>query len=249
MLREQVRLRNPGWQPATERFAALVRAEMRPATRLLDLGCGRGGLVEQLDHPLNQMIGVDPDWQSLREHRLMLPRVAALGALPFASASLDLVYASWVLEHWADPARDLREIARVLRPGGAFVFITPNRRHPLVALNRLIGAAGRLQTALVTALYGRAATDTFGVHYRANSRRRLGALAQTAGLTLERLEPISDPTYLAFNALLFHLSLTLERRLPSENHVHLVGAMRRAHGTIAEWRDDTPDTERKDRTA
>jgi hypothetical protein len=34
----------------------------------------RGGLVEQLAHPLPQMVGIDPDWLSLREHRLEIPR-------------------------------------------------------------------------------------------------------------------------------------------------------------------------------
>lgn len=231
-LREEVRRRWPGWRPATEQFAALVHAELRPASRVLDVGCGRGGLVEQLDHPLPQVVGVDPDWESLRDHRLALPRVAALGALPFAGGSFDLAYASWVLEHWQAPTRDLGEIARVLRPDGAFVFITPNRRHPLVALNRWIGTAGRLQTTLVTALYGRAAADTFGVYYRANTPGRLAALAAGAGLRLEALYCVADPTYLAFTPPLFRLALSLEKRLPGENRVHLVGVMRQ-HGTIA----------------
>ena len=61
-LREAYRIMRPGWQPATERFAALVRTHLSPDSRILDLGCGRGGLVEQLNHPLAQIVGIDPDW-------------------------------------------------------------------------------------------------------------------------------------------------------------------------------------------
>lgn len=161
-LREQWRPANPGWRPATEVYADLVRSHLRPDSRLLDVGCGRGGLVEQLAHPLTQIVGVDPDWLSLKEHRLGLPRAAAISqALPFAPHSFDLIFASWVLEHLAHPQADLTEIARVLKPGGVFVFITPNRRHPLVGMNRWLARFARLQDKLVETLYGRAAADTF----------------------------------------------------------------------------------------
>ena len=56
-LREQYRQMHPTWRPATEVFADLVRAQLRPESRVLDVGCGRGGLVEQLEHPLPQVVG------------------------------------------------------------------------------------------------------------------------------------------------------------------------------------------------
>ncbi|MCL4870341.1 MAG: methyltransferase domain-containing protein [Anaerolineae bacterium] len=225
-LREQWRQMNPGWRPATEQFAALVRTHLRPHTRLLDLGCGRGGLVEQLDHPLAQVVGVDPDWLSLKEHRLKLPRAAALSyALPFAAHSFDLIFASWVLEHLPHPQTDLAEIARVLKPGGVFVFITPNRQHPLVGLNRWLARFARLQDKLVETLYGRAAADTFPAYYRANTPADLHHLAQQNGLALTPLLTIPDPTYLAFTPTLFRFMAWFENRLPTHRHIHLVGMM------------------------
>jgi ubiquinone/menaquinone biosynthesis C-methylase UbiE len=134
-LREQYRQLRPNWHPATEVYAQLVKHYVKTNSRVLDLGCGRGGLVEQLAQPLEQLVGIDPDWQSLRAHRLSLPRVVGIsGRLPFAAASFDLIFASWLLEHLENPAQDLAEISRVLRPGGVFVFITPNARHPLGVL-------------------------------------------------------------------------------------------------------------------
>ncbi len=61
---------HPGWRPATERYEMLIRAHLRPGMTVLDLGCGRGGVLEQLGAAVERPIGLDPDFASLREHRL-----------------------------------------------------------------------------------------------------------------------------------------------------------------------------------
>ncbi|WP_374685966.1 class I SAM-dependent methyltransferase [Promineifilum sp.] len=240
--REVYRATHPGWRPATELFADQVRAHLRPDARLLDLGCGRGGLVEQLDdvardsypasslgprdkNPVLRVIGIDPDFASLREHRLpALPRAAARSdRLPFAAGRFDVVAASWLLEHLVDPAATLAEVARVLRPGGAFVFITPNARHPLTWANRVAGRLGRAQGRLVARLYGRVEADTFPTAYRANTAATLAALAGAAGLALTDLRAVADPTYLAFSPALYRVLAAVEERLPAGRGIHLVG--------------------------
>jgi SAM-dependent methyltransferase len=232
-LRERYRRSNPGWRPATEVYADLVRQNIPADGRLLDLGCGRGGLVEQLGLPLKQVVGVDPDVQSLREHRLAdrrppMPRVAAFSErLPFAAATFDLVFASWLLEHLQHPERVFRQIGRILRPGGLFVFITPNKRHPLSGLNRLAGRFAGLQGSAVQRLYGRAPEDTFPVSYRANTVAELRELARFGGMNLAWLEVISDPTYLVFRPFLLPLAGRLESRLAADRGIHLVGCCRR----------------------
>lgn len=227
-LREQYRALNPEWRPATEVYADLVRQNLRPSARLLDLGCGRGGLIEQLDHPLAQAVGVDPDWQSLREHRLPLPRAAATSeALPLAAGCIDVAFASWLLEHLERPSLTMAQLARVLRPGGVFVFITPNKRHPLSGLNRMLGRFARLQGALVARIYGRAGADTFPTYYRANTAEDLRQLAAAHGLELITLQAIADPTYLAFTPALFRLMIWFEAKLSADRQLHLVGCLRR----------------------
>jgi SAM-dependent methyltransferase len=228
--RERYRQEHPGWQPGTEVYAELVRAHLRPGSRVLDLGCGRGGLVEQLageGFDPGRFVGVDPDWLSLAAHRLEnMPRVQAFSAaLPFAGSRFDLIFASWLLEHLPEPEIDLRQIGRLLRPGGVFVFITPNRRHPLSAANRFFGRWGRRQGQLVERFYGRVAADTFPTYYRANSAADLSRLAAAAGLQVKQVQAIADPTYLAFNGFFYRLACGVDSILPADRQIHLVGCL------------------------
>ncbi len=228
-LREQYQLANPGWRPATEVYASLARHYLQPDAQVLDLGCGRGGLVEQLDHPAPQIMGLDPDWLSLHEHRLeAIDRAAASSdQLPLRSQSSDLVLASWLFEHLPQPAKTLQQIYRVLKPGGVLLFITPNGRHPVAHLNRLLGRLSGVQGAMVRALYGRAAADTFATYYRANTEEQLQALSLQSGLAPLKLMTIADPTYLAFSRELYRLAALLEESLPQARKIHLVGALQR----------------------
>ncbi|MBP8973520.1 MAG: class I SAM-dependent methyltransferase [Anaerolineae bacterium] len=211
----------PGWRPATAVYEALIRERLAAGMRVLDLGCGRGGALEQLGPAVAHPLGLDPDHRSLAEHRLPdLPRAVALAdALPLPAASVDLVLASWVLEHLPDPARVFAEVARALRPGGAFIVLAPGARSPAALLNRTLRP---LQGWLVPRLYGRAETDAFPVVYRANTRRQVEALAQGAGLALDTFRAIEDPTYFAFHPLVFRLSATLACRAPRALAEHFV---------------------------
>lgn len=215
-----------GWQPATEVYAFLIRQYLQMGMHVLDVGCGRGGVLEQLGAAASYPIGLDPDWQSLAEHRLPdLPRFAATADhLPLENACLDMVLSSWVLEHLPDPEHTFQETARVLKTGGYFLFITPNATSPAAMLNRLLGP---LQHRLVPKLYGREEVDTFQVMYRANTQRQLTQLAKNAGFEVVALRSIKDPTYFAFHPVLFRLSVWWSRIAPLGMAEHLVGVYRK----------------------
>ncbi|MBC7249813.1 MAG: class I SAM-dependent methyltransferase [Anaerolineae bacterium] len=217
----------PGYRTSGEIYEALVRQCITPQARVLDLGCGRGGVMELFAGQVALPVGVDPDPVSLVEHREPLVRraVALADALPFPHASFDLVLCSWVIEHLAHPQLVFSEVARVLRPGGHFVFLTPNALNYVVIINRLL--PGWLQRLLVPRVYARAEADTFPVVYRANTPRRLEALLRQAGLQREALYLVGDPSYFALHKILFWAGVLFERltdgRLLRSLKVHLVG--------------------------
>ena len=215
----------PGWSSSGEQLEALVRSYLTPDSKVLDLGCGRGGVVELFWKDVKLAVGIDPDVPSLTEHRAHgMPVIRGRGEhLPFAGESFDLIVCLWVLEHLRNPEVVLRGVHRVLRPGGHFLFLTPNLRNPLLALNRLGRALPQLQRRLVPRLYGRVEADTFPVQYRANTTGTIRTLAQRSGLTVAELRVIPDPTYLAFNRFMFRASVISERLLPRGWGVHLLG--------------------------
>ncbi len=226
--RQRYQRRHPGWRTSGDAFEALTRQHLSPDRRVLDLGCGRGGVMELFWREVRRAVGLDPDLASLREHRAGFPTVCGLGdALPLADGSFDLAIALWVFEHLADPAQVLAEARRVLAPGGHLLFLTPNAHHPLILFNRFSWAFPAVQRLLVPRLYGRAEADTFRVRYRANTGAALRALAGQAGFRVASLEAISDPSYLAFNPLLFEVSVWMERLLPAGLGVHLLGDLER----------------------
>lgn len=98
---------------------------------ILDAGMGPGRLVAALDRAGWRVSGVDAtaEMVEIARARVSAARdrfaVAPIEALPFPDEAFDAVVATGVLEY-ADPARALRELSRVLRPGGLSVISYPN---------------------------------------------------------------------------------------------------------------------------
>jgi SAM-dependent methyltransferase len=227
--RERYRAIRPGWSSSGDQLEAIVRSHLTRSSRVLDLGCGRGGVVELIWREVEFAAGIDPDAPSLASHRSAgMPVVRGLGeSLPFVGSSFDLIVCLWVLEHLRDPVATLGEVRRVLAPGGHFVFVTPNLRNPLMFANRIGKALPGLQRRLVPRVYGRDEADTFPVQYRANTVEAIRSLASQAELEVYDLRVVADPTYLAVNSLMFRASVFSERLLPKGWGVHLLGDLTR----------------------
>jgi 2-polyprenyl-6-hydroxyphenyl methylase/3-demethylubiquinone-9 3-methyltransferase len=101
----------------------------------LDVGCGGGLLAEEFARLGCRVTGVDPSAASLETARghaaasgLDVEYVEGAGeSLPFEDGSFDVVYCCDVLEHVHDLQRTLHESARVLKPGGVYMYDTINR--------------------------------------------------------------------------------------------------------------------------
>jgi SAM-dependent methyltransferase len=89
-----------------------------------------------------------------------------------------------VVEHLDNPDTQFREVSRVLRPGGVFLFHTPNALGYFTMLARVVPRPIKLR--FVYLLDGRTPEDVFPAYYRANSRRRIERLAHMTGLQVER---------------------------------------------------------------
>jgi 2-polyprenyl-6-hydroxyphenyl methylase / 3-demethylubiquinone-9 3-methyltransferase len=108
---------------------------------VLDLGCGGGFMAEALADRGAHVTGIDPAEKAIaiaRAHSGTTGHDIAYDmgvgeALPYSEARFDTVVCVDVLEHVSDLDQVLAEVARVLRPGGLFLFDTINR-NPLARL-------------------------------------------------------------------------------------------------------------------
>ena len=113
----------------------------------LDVGSGGGLLAEEFARLGCRVTGIDPSTQSVETARahaategLDIEYTTGFGEdLPFPDASFDIAYCCDVLEHVNDLDKALAETARVLKPGGLYMYDTINRtrRSRLVVINLL----------------------------------------------------------------------------------------------------------------
>ena len=94
----------------------------------LDIGCGIGTESRLLSRADRTVIGLDYDIGTAGLAQAVIDGAVCGDArqLPFQTNSLDWVSSSHIIEHFTDPERHVAEIARVLRPGGRLVVLTPN---------------------------------------------------------------------------------------------------------------------------
>lgn len=122
------------WRAGQERRLKMIleAAGRRIAGHVLENGCGVGMYVEHLTPFAGQVTGLEYDFVRAREAHARAPNIlcAAGEDLPFPDDSFDLILSHEVLEHVQDDSAALREMVRVLRPGGRALIFVPNRGYP-----------------------------------------------------------------------------------------------------------------------
>lgn len=181
----------------------------------LDLGCGHQVLppwrrVQEADlvKQTKVTVGLDADLPALKSHPTIARRVCgSVTTLPFSSESFDLVSSNMVFEHLDDPERQLREIARVLRPNGLLVFHTPNLRGYPTVVAKLIPEF--VKKKLIWALERRKEEDVYPTFYRINSPEQIHDIAARVGLSVVSLRMVVSGAALAVfpPAAVFELAL------------------------------------------
>ena len=178
------------WRAGQERRLRMILAAAgdRARGRVLDDGCGLGLYLERLAPVAQSACGVEyeRDRAALAAQRGLRITRAAAESLPFASRSLDLILSHEVLEHVADDRRALREMARVLAPGGRVIVFVPNRGYPFETHGIYWRGRYRFGNAPCVNYLPRRLRDRLAPHVRAYARRNLERL--TAGLPLQLIE-------------------------------------------------------------
>ncbi len=220
----------PGWDDSMVLLKNLVGERIRTMLEkpaVLDFGCGRGNFViDELAESFGEKTGFDVAQESVTGNVSVHKTVIGVPEhLPFTDTSFDVAISLWVFEHVEHPDVVMKEMYRVLKPGGFFAFVTPNKNSLLIMLRRILsdGIAHRL----LKVLYGREEKDVFSVYYHMNTIRNATRIAKQAGFTIDVATTNADPSYTSFNAGTYTLSTLLTRFFPALMHPHLVIVVRK----------------------
>jgi ubiquinone/menaquinone biosynthesis C-methylase UbiE len=230
-------------------IAFLERAGVQVRGRVLDAGCGGGGMPLSLAEEAATVVGIDPA-ERFQDAGVRLGRergarnlyfaLADGMALPFSDGCFDLVLSHAVIEHVADAPLYLREAARVLSPGGhVYLSTAPYLSFAGAHLPRL-----KVPVPLHLIAGRRFAFATFRF------------LARYAEWTLK--EPAHENSFIRdarrgevkHDDLLEKVRVTRLRRQVSEaglrivrEELHVTGTVRRMPAPVARWLRDNPVTQ------
>lgn len=201
------------WVDGTTMFSRLIEERLGKHSIVLDLGAGKGKAGYSFRDRASFVVGIDTD-PNIKANRLISARIQAdIGALPFQSGAFNLIYSDYVLEHVQEPITCIREVARVLAPGGYFIFRTPNLFHYVSMISLL--TPHWFHQLIANRVRGIAEDDENEVYptvYRMNTRWRVEHVCRTGELEPETLMMVErEPSYMLFNPAAFILGFLYER--------------------------------------
>lgn len=226
--KRQYKTENPNWDDSMVFLTDAVKSRIGPRPTILDFGCGRGNfVVDEIGDVFAEKVGLDACLEATTGNTSMHRVVIGDDkTLPFPDELFNIALSLWVFEHVEHPDHVLKEISRVLKPGGFFAFVTPNRNSLLITLRRYLSR--HFADRILKRLYGREEEDVFNVFYRANTVSAIKSLAAKTGFTIEVIRENADPSYTAFNNFTYRCSVWFTKLFGTLARPHIVAVLRKS---------------------
>ncbi len=183
-------------EPLVGRMFRRGKFDVSGCHSILDVGSGAGQILGHLLKRSNsetRLVAFDLSHQMLRRARSRLaserPSYVAgdLTQLPFADASFDCITCGWVIEHLPDPRPGLRELSRVLQPGGRLLLLATEDTLPGMVVSRTWKCRTYNRREL------RAACDEAGLPWRSQLWfTPIHRFFKMGGILVEARKPLND---------------------------------------------------------
>jgi SAM-dependent methyltransferase len=193
-------------------FRQVLLKKIKSDCFCLDYGAGRGNVKQMNFRDVAKFIaGVDPEKDVFNNPYLNEAKQLNLqnNVIPYADSTFDVVFSDNVMEHIQDPEIVLKEIHRVLKPGGLFLAKTPNKWHYMPIIARLTPTWFH---KIYNKLRGRKIFDTFPTTYKLNSKGAINKYSNGSGFVVRQVQFIEGrPEYLRLTAITYFFGFIYER--------------------------------------
>jgi SAM-dependent methyltransferase len=178
------------WRAGQQRRLEMIQhaAGERIRGTILENGCGVGMYVERLAGFGTRVIGLEYDFERAAEAHIRSGEIinAAGESIPLPVSTFDLVLSHEVIEHVQDDRAAIREMMRVLKPGGRAVIFCPNRGYPYETHGIYWKGKYYFGNKLFVNYLPRVLRDKLAPHVRVYSRRDMQKLFD--GLNVKFIE-------------------------------------------------------------
>jgi len=163
---------NQGYAPNLRNWMRAELKDIAADAPVLEVGCGDGSFTRNLAEHSSRVTAVDISASQIERNALVLPEINFLQhdlaePLPFADEAFEVIWCSEVLEHLFDPGFAVREMHRVLTPGGRLLVTVPYH--------------GVLKDVLIALFNWDEHFSPSNPHIRFFTRKTLSQLAASAG--------------------------------------------------------------------
>ncbi|QTA79208.1 SAM-dependent methyltransferase [Desulfonema limicola] len=198
-----------GWIDGTTQFHNLCRGFISETSKVLEFGAGPSNKTSQFLSGISaELVGLDVDLE-VKENKFLSAAFTYDGSFfPFDAGTFDIVVSNYVMEHVAQPLLICKEISRVLKPGGVFIFRTPNFFHyvPILSYFFPMGLANWVRNLPDDA------HDPYPTVYKFNSETKCREILNAAGFEIIELHLVEkEPSYGMKSRLLFFPMMAYER--------------------------------------
>ena len=174
----------------TYEFHRMIAEAIKPGASVLEIGAGPSNPTSDFLAAHGRLTGIDVSEEVHANKALSASFVYDGSHLPFAAESFDGCVSNFVLEHVEHPAEHFAEVARVLRPGAAYVFRTPNLFHYVAGTSSILPHSAHVRLANRLRSLSEDAHDPWQTFYRANTRRAIRRHIRATSLEVAELRMV-----------------------------------------------------------
>lgn len=216
---------NRFFPPDTHPYRVLERevsCYVTPGCSVLDIGCGRTApVLSTFKGRGARLYGIDVVEFKGGDPEITLLDQSVCDMKGIASSSIDIAYSRSVMEHIDDVQAAYREIYRVLKRGGRYIFITPSIYDYATLIARVV--PNKFHPSIVRFTGGRPHEDTFPAYYKSNSKHAITKHAKEAGFKIASFEYLGQyPSYLVFARPLFWAGCLYEKMIAGVRPLHFL---------------------------